>query len=89
LPVGNCCKKDTSELAKQIGIGPTLFLMSTKALAWFFLFLTILNIPVFLYFVKGDQSSTSVIDSMFGRLSLGNVGEGGVACGQANIAMSQ
>ena len=37
----------TSPMARQLGVGPTLFLMSTKALAWFFLFLTCLNIPIF------------------------------------------
>ena len=74
LPIGGCCKQDTTDMAKQIGIGPTLFLMSTKALAWFFFFVTLVNIPVFMFFYNGSQSGTSVIDSVFARFSLGNVG---------------
>lgn len=55
LPACKCCVKNTSSMAKQIGVGPALFLMSTKALSWFFLFLTILNIPVMLFYGLGNQ----------------------------------
>ena len=49
-------KKDAiyiSELAESLGLGPTLFLKYTKALAWLFFFLTILNIPTFTFFYTG------------------------------------
>lgn len=71
-----CCTGDTSDLAKQIGIGPTLFLMSTKALAWFFLAISILNIPVLMFYYKGnnDSSASQAVDGIFAKLSLGNVG---------------
>lgn len=42
-------------MAKEIGIGPALFLMSTKAFAWFFLVLTIINIPVFMLYHARSQ----------------------------------
>ena len=65
-------------MAKEIGIGPAVFLMSTRAFAYFFVWLTILNLPV-LYYYKGDQSvyqeaGTSLTDS-FQVLSLAHVKE--------------
>ena len=74
LPVSKCCRKDTTEMAKQIGIGPALFLMSTKALSYFFLFLTILNIPIFIFFYSGNPNTAGSFDSIFATFSLGNVG---------------
>ena len=76
LPVCKCCSKPTTEMAKQIGVGPTLFLMSTKALAWFFLFLTLINIPVLLFYSKGNVNSerSDTGKDVFAYLSLGNIG---------------
>ena len=42
-----------TELAEGLGLGPTLFLQYTKALAWLFFFLTVLNIPTFIFFYTG------------------------------------
>lgn len=42
-------------MAKQVGIGPTMFLLSTKAMSFFFLFLTILNLPVLYVFYNGSR----------------------------------
>jgi hypothetical protein len=57
LPASKRWVKKTSEMAKQIGVGPALFLMSTRAFSWFFLFLTILNIPVMLFYGLGNRDS--------------------------------
>lgn len=38
--------KDVTELAKQIGLGPTLFLMSTAGLVKLFMILFVLNLPL-------------------------------------------
>jgi hypothetical protein len=72
----NCCgKAKITELAKEIGIGPALFLMSTKSLAIFFFIITIINAPVFMfYWLSGTDSFTYDINDMFAKLSLGNVG---------------
>jgi hypothetical protein len=56
LPVMNCWIQEPSELQKQLGMGPTLFLMSTRFMAWLFLLLTIINIPVFAYYFKGTTT---------------------------------
>lgn len=68
--------------------------MSTKALSWFFLFLTILNIPVMAFYGRGngnDDLTTFeyllyVVSNAFTVLSLGNVGQSAVACGETNYA---
>jgi len=67
-----------SEMAGQIGLGPSLFLMSTKAMAIFFMCLTIVNLPLLYFYMNG-----SVVDNMnqsgdfalnFVRFTLGNIG---------------
>jgi len=61
--------------------------MSTKALSWFFLFLTILNIPVMLFYGLGNShgnDASSLASNAFTVLSLGNVGQSSAACGETN-----
>ena len=89
LPLSKCSAGDTTEMAKQIGIGPTLFLMSTKAYAIFFIFLTILNLPVFMFYSKGNPAynKNQLIDSFFATLSLGNVGQKNEMCASENMAV--
>jgi len=41
-------------VAKEIGLGPTLFLMTMKAFFWFFAILAILNIPLFMFYLGGN-----------------------------------
>ena len=51
-----CCSRvhKTSDwvtpCAKEIGIGPTMFLLTNKAFAWLFFFLFILNIPLMIFY---------------------------------------
>ena len=48
---------EVSDASLSIGIGPTLFLLSTKGLAWFFLILAIINIaPAYIYYKNSDHS---------------------------------
>jgi hypothetical protein len=56
--------------------------MSTKAFAWFFFVITIINIPVLLFFGSGNQAGEpqSLTDA-FAVLSMGNVGSSGFTCG--------
>jgi hypothetical protein len=44
-------KKDfrISELAREIGVGPSMFLISIKKLSLFFLLMTIFNCPVYVF----------------------------------------
>ena len=42
-------------VAREIGLGPTLFLMTMKAFAWLFLFFFLCNIPLILFYYKGSE----------------------------------
>ena len=67
LPCSNCCfpvrknpktgaqEIEVRRLHQQLGLGPTLFLMKTKTLAYLFLFLTILNLPVMAFYYSGNK----------------------------------
>ena len=46
-------------VAREIGLGPTLFLMTLKAFMWLFLFFTVINIPLFMLYGSGDQSGSA------------------------------
>jgi hypothetical protein len=56
-PLGNyyvplCQNKDKfeiSKLARELGVGPSMFLISIKKLALFFFIMTIINIPVYVF----------------------------------------
>ena len=93
LKVVKCCNERISPMAIELGIGPTLFLLSTKAMAWFFFFLTIINLPLFYFYFNGtmvDQNSqggSPKFDDNFVKLSLGNIGQSSYACGEANLAL--
>ena len=53
-PVCCCKQKPVSSMAKEIGLGPTMFLISAKSLAWFFVVLTILNVPTYMFFYASN-----------------------------------
>jgi hypothetical protein len=67
--------------------------MTTQALIYLFVVLTILNIPIFAFYYSGTQAATagegSVADASFtdyfGLLSLGNAGAGSYACDEASL----
>lgn len=83
-----CCMKDkTSDMARQLGVGPTLFLMSTKAFSWFFLALTILNVPIIMFFGSGNAAGEyRQLPDLFSIVSMGNVGQSDYSCGSVNMA---
>jgi len=41
-------------MAKEIGLGATMFLISAKSLAWFFIVLTILNVPTYMFYYASN-----------------------------------
>ena len=80
--------------AREIGIGPTLFLMTQKAFAYMFAFFVIINLPIFFFYSTGGKGPTtedSAADGaqatdVFAKISLGNLGVSGYACSNVNIA---
>ena len=77
LAPSNCCVRPTQSMSQEIGLGPALFLMSTKAYAWFFLLLSLINIPLFLLYARANNKPFS---SVYTDFSLGNVGQSYVTC---------
>ena len=47
-----CCgnKKGISKLAQEIGVGSTMFLMSSKAMSLLFFIFMILHLPVYVFY---------------------------------------
>lgn len=58
IPLGKYFAKDVTELSQEIGIGPTLFLMSTKAMSLFFLLITLISIPIMMLYAKGGVTKS-------------------------------
>lgn len=68
-----------------------MFLLSTKALAWFFLVLSILNIPIYVFYSQGDKKLDGTLlssENAFSMLSLGNIGSNAHGCGNVNLKTS-
>ena len=69
---------DTTEVAHMIGLGPSLFLMSTKAMSWFFFLLSITNIPlIWIYYVQGlndagHNENNGRLDKILYHVTLGH-----------------
>lgn len=89
-----CCREKPSAMAKQVGIGPTMFLLSTKAMSFFFFFLTILNLPVLYVYYNGSRVNSEAsggvqvesFTDQFIKFSLGNIGQSSLSCASANLA---
>jgi len=64
--IGSDNKWVTNE-AREIGIGPTLFLMTQKAFAYLFIVFFILNLPLmFFYYNAGGSGSEGKVTDIFG-----------------------
>jgi hypothetical protein len=93
IPIWQNTTTEPSDLAKELGIGPTMFLLTTRAMAWLFFALTIINIPVFAFYYHGtntythkNDNSGTIFEDYFSILSLGNIGQNSLACGDTNFA---
>ena len=54
-------------VAREIGLGPTLFLMTLKAFMWLFLFFTVLNIPLMIFYASGNMQESDIEPSAEAR----------------------
>lgn len=83
MPFMGWMNTEPTELAAELGVGPTLFLMSTRAMAILFAILTLVNIPLFSYYYAGTKDAetgeqiakSDSFDDYFSFLSFGNTGE--------------
>lgn len=95
-----CCSSRTTpgngykitRVQQQLGLGPVLMLMTTKSLVWLFLLLSIINIPIYMIYCRGNmnsgaQQSTFDFQHVFALSSLGNIGQSQAACSETNFAL--
>lgn len=57
LPLSMCQIKKSewvTPCAREIGLGPTLFIITHKALAYLFAFFLLINIPLMFFYGKGS-----------------------------------
>lgn len=70
---GCCSTGEIKPMAKEIGLGPTMFLITAKKLAWFFLLVSILNIPIYLFLWNSNDTIPITIGDVLAKLSLGGI----------------
>ena len=65
-----------TDMAKEIQIGPSMFLLSTYQILKFFFWLSVLNIPVyiFLHSVSYHEEEAVTPSVLFGSFTIGNIG---------------
>ena len=77
--------------AREIGLGPTLFIMTHKALLYLFLFFFAVNFPLMFFYAKGSgkpQDDPNFTD-IFAKVSLGNLGTSDYTCSSINAARAE
>lgn len=86
---GFCCKDDIEDLAKEIGLGPSLYLITTWKLTCFFFIVSLLNVPVYMFLWYSDGGSVhATIGDNLAKLSLGSIGTSTTGCNYMNYASS-
>ena len=65
------------EMMRDLGLGPSMYLLFLKGLRNLFFILTLINIPIILIYSSGDvaKSYDWGAAKIFGSLNIGNLGE--------------
>ena len=65
------------EMMRDLGLGPSMYLLFLKGLRNLFLILTFINIPIILFYSSGDvvRRYNWGAAKIFGSLNIGNLGE--------------
>lgn len=69
-----------------------LLLNTTKSMSILFLILTIINMPVYLFYASGNASKGLGSDKttdIFAKLSLGNLGQSMKSCSETNVLFNE
>jgi hypothetical protein len=86
-------KKSTwvTPCAREIGLGPTLFIMTHKALTYLFLFFFAINIPLIFFYAKGSgrPAEDPKFTDIFAKISLGNLGTSDYTCSNINAGKAE
>lgn len=83
-----CLKEERiTEMAKEIGIGPTMFLLSVKQIFKLFFLLLILNMPIYVYLSQTHDSlrTGGNILTFFSSFTLGALGQGEPTCSEIDV----
>jgi hypothetical protein len=65
-----------------------------KALAYLFLFFSLINIPLMMFYLRGEPPKEDGVEparftDIFGRISMGALGVSGFTCSNFNVAKDQ
>lgn len=86
---GKAHDQPVTPVCKEIGLGASMFLLQTKAVTILFLILTLVNVPVFIFFYASNETVPQVLTDYFMKLSLGNIGQAEISCTSLNYATSE
>lgn len=96
IPVSSCQIKKAdwvTSTAREIGLGPTLFIMTQKAFMYMFLLLVLINLPLFFFYTKGNGNVDPVLSKnladKLARMSLGNMGTSDYTCANINVGRNE
>ena len=82
-------QRQVPPILKDIGLGASLYLLVLKAFSYYFLILSIINIPMFVIYFGSDyntnDNSTFSLNVFFNKLSLGNIGQKGINCQEVEL----
>jgi hypothetical protein len=86
---GVCCSEEHIQpLAKEIGLGPSLYLITIRKLTCFFLMISLLNLPVYLFLWFSNDTIPTTMGDLMARLSLGSISQDTTKCSSMNYASS-
>ena len=85
---GCCSEGDIKPMTKEIGLGPSLFLISVRKLMCLFLFLSVINIPIYLFLWFSNDTLPITVGDYLGKLSLGGITQSKTMCNSQNYASS-
>jgi hypothetical protein len=70
-------KKQIPEILRELGIGPSMYLLLIKGLRNLYLMLTLINIPIMYIYASGQETSRLAwtSDKIFGSFNHGNLGQ--------------
>lgn len=78
-----------SDAQKDLGLGPTLMLMTTRSLGILFVILAFVNIPLYILYNNGEESIDHVslsLPEIYSKISLGNIGEESITCEMSSFS---
>lgn len=81
-----CCrnkkKEKVTNLAQELGVGPSLFLMQTKSMAFLFFLLSILYVPLIAIYITGspDVNDDFLNENIFVHSSMGHLSSSQLSC---------